>query len=268
MPATEARTMMSLGKGVAAQVVAAPQMGELASVARAPSILVIDDDLGMRTMMAEFFDRNDIRVRTGVGLEDVTRHLSAKDVNLIMLDLRLGRENGLDVLREIRSRSDIPVIITSGSRREEIDRVVGLELGADDYVTKPFGLHELLARTRAVLRRAGSASNRAGNREISRFANWQLDRKNRRLTDPDGELVALTKGEFALLCAFLDAPQRLLTREQLLNATRVHEDVYDRSIDVQILRLRRKLEREPSKPQLIRTERGLGYVFTAAVETT
>ena len=243
-------------------------MSDVAAPADAPSVLVIDDDPGVRGMIAEFFRRNDMRVRTGTGLEDVARHLSANDVNLILLDLRLGRENGLDLLREIRARSGVPVIITTGHRREEVDRVVGLELGADDYVTKPFGLHELLARARAVLRRAGAPADRSARRNISRFAGWQLDRKNRRLTDPGGEQVALTKGEYGLLCAFLDAPQRTLTREQLLQATRVHEDVYDRSIDVQILRLRRKLEREPSMPQLILTERGVGYVFTAPVETS
>src|SRR5439155_14881415 len=118
-----------------------------------------------------------------------------------------------------------------------------------------------------VLRRAGPGTERTAQRSISRFGGWQLDRKNRRLTDPAGAQVALTKGEYGLLCAFLDAPQRTLTREQLLQATRVHEDVYDRSIDVQILRLRRKLESDPSMPQLIQTERGVGYVFTATVES-
>ena len=229
------------------------------------SVLVVDDDPGMQTMIAEFFRRSDIRVQTGARLQDVSRHLASGGVSLIILDLRLGQENGLDILREVRARSGVPVIIMTGHRRDEVDRVLGLELGADDYVTKPFGLHELLARARAVLRRAGPPDR--GKAGHSLFAGWRLDRKIRRLTDPGGSAVPLTKGEHGLLCAFLDAPQRTLTREQLLAATRVHEDVFDRSIDVQILRLRRKLEADPSMPQLIRTERGVGYVFAAPVQS-
>ncbi|HUA76077.1 MAG TPA: winged helix-turn-helix domain-containing protein, partial [Acetobacteraceae bacterium] len=170
--------------------------------------------------------------------------------------------------REIRTRSDVPVIITTGYQSEEIDRVVGLELGADDYVTKPFGLRELLARIRAVLRRqelGRIASRREAEQGSSRFAGWTLERKSRRLTNPDGVHVPLTKGEYTLLVAFLDAPQRPLSREHLLQATRIREDVFDRSIDVQILRLRRKLETNPAAPQLIRTERGVGYVFVPEV---
>jgi DNA-binding response OmpR family regulator len=161
------------------------------------------------------------------------------------------------------------VIIITGDRREEIDRVVGLELGADDYVTKPFGLRELLARVRAVLRRRDAwqvATPDDTARGRWRFGAWQLDRRSRRLTNPDGAPVALTKGEYALLVAFLEAPQRPLTREHLLQATRVHEDVFDRSIDVQILRLRRKLEVNPAAPAIIQTERGVGYVFALPVE--
>jgi DNA-binding response OmpR family regulator len=161
------------------------------------------------------------------------------------------------------------VIITTGHRLEEIDRVVGLELGADDYVTKPFGLRELLARVRAVLRRhelGGLARAREPQRGGYKFGGWQLERDNRRLTSPNGVAVTLTKGEYALLVAFLEAPQRPLTRERLLQATRVHEDIFDRSIDVQVLRLRRKLESHASAPQIIRTERGVGYVFALPVE--
>ena len=165
--------------------------------------------------------------------------------------------------------SEVPVIIITGHRRDDIDRVVGLELGADDYLTKPFNLRELLARVRAILRRfdAGRvAPARDPERGRFRFSGWQLDRRIRQLTDPVGTPVALTKGEYAMLLAFLEAPQRPLSREQLLQATRVHEDVFDRSIDVQILRLRRKLERDPSAPRVIQTERGIGYIFAVAVE--
>jgi DNA-binding response OmpR family regulator len=191
------------------------------------------------------------------------------EVNLVILDLRLGLEDGLDLLREVRLGSDVPVIIITGHRRDDIDRVVGLELGADDYVTKPFNLRELLARVRAVLRRfdvGRTAPARDPERGRFRFSGWQLDRRTRQLTDPAGTPVALTKGEYAMLRAFLEAPQRPLSREHLLQATRVHEDVFDRSIDVQILRLRRKLERDPSAPHVIQTERGVGYVFAVAVE--
>jgi len=176
---------------------------------------------------------------------------------------------GWTLLREIRSSSDVPVIITTGHRLDEIDRVVGLELGADDYVTKPFGLRELLARVRAVLRRHESgrlARAREPQRGGYRFGNWLLERQTRRLLMADGTEITLTKGEYSLLVAFLDAPQRTLTREQLLQSTRIHEDIFDRSIDVQVLRLRRKLETDASAPRVIQTERGVGYVFTLTVE--
>jgi DNA-binding response OmpR family regulator len=195
--------------------------------------------------------------------------LDSTEVNLVILDLRLGQEDGLDLLREIRSNSDVPVIIITGHRRDDIDRVVGLELGADDYLTKPFNLRELLARVRAVSRRfdiGRAAPVRDPESGRFRFCGWQLDSQTRRLTDPAGAPVTLTKGEYALLIAFLDAPQRPLSREHLLQSTRVHEDVFDRSIDVQILRLRRKLERDPSTPRVIQTERGVGYVFAVPVE--
>jgi DNA-binding response OmpR family regulator len=200
---------------------------------------------------------------------EATAHLAEPSFDLVVLDLRLGSENGLDLLRDLRTTSDIPVIITTGHRRDEIDRVVGLELGADDYLIKPFGLRELLARVRVVLRRAelsSSAPGRTKEARLSRFDGWILDRRRRRLTNPEGEEVTLSKGEYALLTAFLDAPQRPLSREQLLQATRVHEDIFDRSIDVQILRLRRKLEADPSEPRMIVTERGIGYVFAIPVE--
>jgi DNA-binding response OmpR family regulator len=199
----------------------------------------------------------------------MARQLADDKVNLVILDLRLGNEDGLDLLREIRSGSDVPVIVITGHRRDEIDRVVGLELGADDYITKPFSLRELLARVRAVLRRfdvGRTTPTRDADRGSYVFAGWRLNRKFRRLTDPGGAAVALTKGEYSLLVAFLDSPQRPLSREHLLQVTRVHDDVFDRSIDVQILRLRRKLEKDPSAPRVIKTERGVGYVFAIPVE--
>ena len=232
-------------------------------------ILVVEDDPALQRMILSYFGENNIRTLVASGRQEMVRQLGGNEVNLVILDLRLGQEDGLDLLREIRSSSDVPVIIITGHRRDDIDRVVGLELGADDYLTKPFNLRELLARVRAVLRRfdvGRAAPARDPERGRFRFSGWQLDRKTRRLTDPAGAPVALTKGEYALLLAFLDAPQRPLSREHLLQATRLHEDVFDRSIDVQILRLRRKLERDPSAPRVIQTERGVGYVFAVPVE--
>jgi len=237
-------------------------------------VLVVDDDPLMKQMVVNYLEEHNLRACSVSGGAELARHLAEDEPSLVILDLRLGQEDGLDLLREIRSRSDIPVIITTGHRRDEIDRVVGLELGADDYVTKPFSLRELLARARAVLRRRAAAAQisepekgREPERGRCRFGGWQLDRRVRRLTDAEDRPVSLTKGEYALLVAFLEAPQRPLTREHLLQATRVHEDVFDRSIDVQVLRLRRKLETDPSAPRVIQTERGVGYVFALPVES-
>jgi DNA-binding response OmpR family regulator len=233
-------------------------------------IVVVEDDHVMRRMVLDYLEDHNMRGISVSGRQELARNFAEGEPDLVILDLRLDQEDGFDLLREIRTRSDVPVIITTGDRRDEIDRVVGLELGADDYITKPFSLRELLARIRAVLRRqeAGRAAfQRDPERGRCRFGDWQLDRRIRRLTDPSGSQVALTKGEYALLTAFLDAPQRPLSREQLLQATRVHEDIFDRSIDVQILRLRRKLEPDPTAPQIIQTERGVGYVFALPVET-
>ena len=232
-------------------------------------IIVVDDDPVMLHMVGDYLKEHNIRAVSASGRQEMVHHFAAGEPDLVILDLRLGQEDGFDLLRDIRSRSDVPIIITTGDRRDEIDRVVGLELGADDYITKPFSLRELLARIRAVLRRqeAGRAApQRDPERGRCKFGGWQLDRRTRRLTDSDGASVALTKGEYALLIAFLDAPQRPLSREHLLQATRVYEDIFDRSIDVQILRLRRKLETDPSAPRIIQTERGVGYVFALPVE--
>jgi two-component system OmpR family response regulator len=245
--------------------------GDIASnsIANPPRILVVDDDPSMQHMIVNYLEQQNMRVVSASQRQEGMRQFTAGEPSIVILDLRLGQEDGLDLLRQIRSRSDVPVIITTGHRRDEIDRVVGLELGADDYLTKPFGLRELLARIRAVLRRreiGRIASQREAEQGRCRFGGWQLDRRARRLANADGVPMTLTKGEYALLIAFLDAPQRPLSREYLLQATRIHEDVFDRSIDVQILRLRRKLETNPSSPRIIQTERGVGYVFTLPVE--
>ncbi len=233
-----------------------------------PKITIVDDDQAMRNMLVEYLDQN------GMQATPVSDHLGLDkqlklEPSLVILDLHLGQEDGLDLLRHIRATSDVPVIIVTGHRREEIDRVIGLELGADDYLTKPFGLRELLARMRTILRRrmTGGEAARPRKGQRVRFGPWELDRVNRQIHRAGEAPVDLTKSEYALLHAFLDAPNRALSREHLLHATRVHDDVFDRSIDVQILRLRRKLETDPAVPRFIETLRGVGYVFRAQVET-
>jgi two-component system OmpR family response regulator len=236
---------------------------------QAKRVLLVEDDWTMQRMVASYLEDHSFHVAATDQGADATRQLLAGDVDLVLLDLVLGDDDGLDVLRDIRRHSTVPVIIITGRHCDEADKVVGLALGADDYVTKPFSLRELLARVRAVLRgqAAGlAAAARQPGRGRCRFGDWQLDCRSRQLRSLERAPVELTNGEYRLLAAFLDAPRRVLTREDLLQATRVHEDVFDRSIDVQILRLRRKLEANPSAPQIIRTERGVGYVFGLAVD--
>jgi two-component system, OmpR family, response regulator len=232
------------------------------------SVLIVEDDSGMREMLANYLSGENIAVTEAANRPEMMQRLETRTPDVIILDLRLDQEDGLDLLRYIRQQSDVPVIIITGHRKDEIDRIIGLELGADDYLTKPFSLRELLARIRAVLRRqeaGGRLSRVAEKAQGYAFNGWQLEQRRRELRNADGDEVPLTKGEFALLVAFLEAPGRPLSREHLLRATRVHEDIFDRSIDVQVLRLRRKLEVDPTAPQLIQTERGVGYRFIGAV---
>lgn len=231
-------------------------------------VLVVDDDPAMRRLIAEYLDQHDFRVHLAASGAEMSQILASTPVDLILLDMKLTGEDGLALIRDLRPRSDVPIIVLTGARREEVDRVIGLELGADDYILKPFSPRELLARIRAVLRRTeirDALQDKNEKRMLYRFNNWMLNLRTHQLTAPDGAPVALTHGEFSLLAAFLRSPQRVLSREQLLAATRMHEDIFDRSVDAQILRLRRKLEADPSQPTLIRTERGAGYIFTAPV---
>jgi DNA-binding response OmpR family regulator len=241
----------------------------MAETANIPNILIIEDDPALGQMMVEYLERNDLAAQVAETRAAALANYERLDPDLVILDLKLRQEDGLDVLRDIRANGDVPVIIVTGHRLDEIDRVVGLELGADDYLTKPFGMRELLARTRAILRRRVNnlmQSQRKSESGKWRFAGWELRLKTRQLRNPAGEVVPLTKGEYALLLAFVEAAERPLSREYLLQATRVHEDIFDRSIDVQILRLRRKLEKDASLPQVIKTERGVGYVFAVPAE--
>jgi two-component system, OmpR family, response regulator len=232
-------------------------------------VLIVDDDPAMRSMLTEYLEGENFKVTAVADGDTMALALRDAAVDLIILDMKLDKEDGLDLIRQFSSPPEAPIIVVTGHRREEADRIVGLELGADDYLTKPFSLRELLARIRAVLRRSAAARQRSPEKESHlhyRFAGWELDMRTRRLVSSDGYAVPLTAGEFNLLTAFLQSPQQILTREQLLAASRLHdEEVFDRSIDVQILRLRRKLENDPSEPKLIVTERGAGYMFAAPV---
>jgi two-component system OmpR family response regulator len=237
-----------------------------------PHVLVVDDDPLMRELISGYLLESNLRVSTAEGGADMTRILEDDVIDLVLLDLRLRGEDGMDLARRLREETDVPVIIVTG-RRDEADRVMGLEIAADDYVTKPFSNRELLARVRAVLRRyqrkqAASEPARSTRRRGYRFAGWEFNALGRRLTDPQGRRVALSSGEFNLLLAFCEAPQCVLSRDQLIDLSRLHGDeIYDRSIDVQIFRLRRKLGGDEDESQrLIRTERGAGYIFATQVE--
>ena len=230
-------------------------------------ILVVDDDAAIRDLIGEYLSEHDYKVSVAETGADMDKVLSAEHVDLVILDLRLPDEDGLAIARRLRESLDLPIIILTG-RKEEADRVMGLELGADDYVTKPFSQRELMARIKAVLRRTESkrASRRENTVRAYRFSGWELNAGTRRLKSPDGRNVELTNSEYALLVAFLRAPQKILSRDQLLESSRLHDDIYDRSIDVQILRLRRKIEPNPNEPSLIRTERSVGYFLDVDVD--
>jgi two-component system, OmpR family, response regulator len=235
----------------------------------APHILAVDDDAATRQLIFDYLTENELRVSTAASGQEMATILEEQAIDLIVLDLRMPGEDGMQIARKLREETTIPIIILTG-RLDEADRVMGLELGADDYVTKPFSPRELLARVRTVLRRAKAVQLGGGKDDqlrAYRFGGWELNLRTRRLTSPEGKRVDLTNGEFSLLTALLGASQRVLSREQLLEMSRLYDDeVYDRSIDVQILRLRRKIEANPSEPQFINTERGAGYIFSAPVE--
>jgi two-component system, OmpR family, response regulator len=230
-------------------------------------ILVVEDDRPTRDLIARYLTDNHFRVSTAVTGAEGEGALARDSVDLVVLDLNLPDQDGLMLAKRLLAERDIPIVILTG-RTEEMDRVLGLELGADDYVTKPFSPRELLARIRAVLRRTQGkpGSRRAQTLRVYRFAGFELRSGTRKLISPGGNEVELTGGEFSLLVAFLNSPRQILSRDQLLEGSRLYDDVYDRSIDVQILRLRRKIESNPSEPQLIRTERGAGYYLDCDVE--
>jgi two-component system OmpR family response regulator len=233
-----------------------------------PHVLVVDDDSAVRQLVEEYLGQNDFRVSGAAGGSELMAAFRAGVVDLVLLDLRLRGEDGMHLLRQLRGESQIPVIILTG-RAEEADRVMGLELGADDYLTKPFSPRELLARIRTVLRRTQLRGDPQGPRvcRAYRIPGWELNLRTRRLTASTGTEIALSNGEFNLLAALLATANRVVTRDQLIEMSRRYDnEVYDRAIDVQILRLRRKIEVNPAEPKIIVTERGVGYRLAVAVE--
>jgi DNA-binding response OmpR family regulator len=231
-------------------------------------ILAVDDDRALREGIADYLADYNFRV-TAVADSCAMHDVLARDtVDLILLDLGLRQEDGMTIAGQLREDSAIPIIMLTG-RREEADRIMGLELAADDYLTKPYNPRELLARIRAVLRRRSPEMQQGRPEGIRayRFGGWELNLNFRRLRSPDGQVVRLSNGEFSLLVVLLGAPHRVLSRDQILDMSRLHsDDVYNQSVNTQILRLRRKLEGDPANPQYIRTERGAGYVFDSHVD--
>lgn len=238
-------------------------------------VLTVDDDPAIRDLVRDYLSEHGVTVLTAASGAEMSRIMDTEKVDLVVLDVKMPGEDGFSLARTLRNKSSVPIIMLTG-QGHEVDRVLGLELGADDYVTKPFSPRELLARVRAVLRRHDLAAQAAAARgeparidvRAYQFSGWELTTGTRKLTSPAGEKIDLTNGEFSLLVTFLRAPKSILSRDQLLEGSRLHADIYDRSIDVQILRLRRKIEENANEPKLIRTERGAGYFFDSDVTTS
>jgi len=239
-----------------------------------PHILVVDDDREIRDLLGRFLVKHGYRITTAADGREMAKAMKDWAIDLIVLDLMLPGDDGLSLCRKLRADSNIPIIMLT-AMGEETDRIIGLEMGADDYLAKPFNPRELLARIKAVMRRSDSEPGRRATRDLDEgegetvmgFAGWQLNLDNRELTSPDGVLIQLSGGEYELLAAFVSRPQRVLSREQLLDLARGREvQPFDRAIDVQVSRLRRKIEVDPANPIFIKTVRGGGYMFTPAVE--
>lgn len=235
-------------------------------------ILIVDDDPEMCNLISHFFKKHGFLVTSVPDGKEMLPLLEQESINLVVLDLMLPGEDGLVLCRNLRATSNIPVIIVS-AKGDDLDRIIGLEMGADDYLPKPFHPRELLARVRSVLRRARSTSQpekvvTTGEQNIVYyFAGWRLDLPTRQLYSPQEEKVFLSGSEFAMLCIFLNFPNQVLSREHLLECSYGREsESYDRTIDMQISRLRRRLREDPKTPTLIKTVRGLGYVLSARVE--
>jgi len=231
-------------------------------------ILIVDDQREICDLVQEYLASEGYRVSTAYDGAGMRRVIAQDPVDLVILDLMLPGEDGLTLARSLREESSVGIIILTG-RGETVDRIIGLEMGADDYLPKPFHLRELLARVKSVLRRAStrSADRQGASRPRARFAGWNLDLSTRELLSPAGEEVRLTTGEFDLLSAFVNNANQVLSRDRLLDLARNREaGPFDRTIDVQVGRLRRKLEDDPQRPTMIKTVRGSGYIFTPSVE--
>ena len=233
-------------------------------------ILIVDDQREICDLVQEYLSSEGYRVSTAHDGAGMRRVIAQDPVDLVILDLMLPGEDGLTLARSLREESSVGIIILTG-RGETVDRIIGLEMGADDYLPKPFHLRELLARVKSVLRRASTRSDdrQTTSRPRARFAGWNLDLSTRELLSPSGEEVRLTTGEFDLLTAFVNNANQVLTRDRLLDLARNREaGPFDRTIDVQVGRLRRKLEEDPQRPTMIKTVRGSGYIFTPSVDVT
>ncbi|MEO5378415.1 MAG: response regulator [Magnetococcus sp. DMHC-6] len=235
-------------------------------------ILVVDDDPEICQLVGNYLEKNNFRVSIARNGREFSGFLEKEHVDLIILDLMLPGEDGLTLCRNLRSRSNIPVIILS-AKGEEMERIIGLEMGADDYLSKPFHPRELLARVKSVLRRARSLPNDLIHEKtestVFRFSGWSLDTLSRQLFTSKGESIPLSGSEFNLLSIFLTQPNRVLSRDLLLELSQGREfDTFDRSIDMQVSRLRRRLRDDPKNPQIIKTVRSSGYVFCSRVEKT
>ncbi len=234
-----------------------------------PHILIVDDDREIRDLVSRYLSGHGLRVRGAADGREMRRALDDWSIDLIILDLMLPGEDGLSLCRNLRATSKIPIIMLT-AMGEETDRIVGLEIGADDYVSKPFNPRELLARIKAVLRRAdgipAGMEKEADQPGLHVFEDWRFDLNSRELISPQEVLVPLSAGEYELLAAFVTHPQRVLTRDQLLDLARGRQaQPFDRAIDVQVSRLRRKIEVDPANPILIKTVRSGGYMFTPKV---
>lgn len=238
------------------------------------TLLVVDDDQEIRELLADLLvNKYGYDVVCACHGQDMFQQLEQHTVDLIVLDIMMPGDDGFELCRKLRMTSQIPIIMLTANG-DETDRVVGLEVGADDYLSKPFSPRELVARIRAVLRRSEVMSTEAGNLQSEQseddtasFNGWVLDMATRHLTSPDGIEISLSSGEYSLLAAFINHPRRVLSRDQLLELTRNRSaGPFDRSIDIQVSRLRQKIEDDPKKPEKIKTVRGGGYMFTSAVE--
>jgi two-component system, OmpR family, response regulator len=230
-------------------------------------ILVVDDDREIRSLLREYLEKHDYRVSTAADGREMRAATAAAMPDLVVLDLMLPGEDGLELCRELRARSTVPIIMLT-ARGEETDRVVGLELGADDYMAKPFSARELVARIKSVLRRARSLPENLQPEPVEsfRFAGWTLDLATRNLLSPAGVVVALSGTEFRLLRVFLDHPHRVLTRDQLVDLMLSRDaGPFDRAVDVQVSRLRHRLGDDAREPAILKTVRGVGYVLAADV---